>query len=610
MKPLELVQDSAYRALNGERLPDERIPQAMFRIIAEEIGSENFSTEHVATLRDSLTDDGLSEIDKSRRVAEAMRGLRGQAYGLYGSFSERDIAGIEHEGEELTHRVINGVVAYVEKFPDAPEPQENQDFVDACRVAFKPGENGEDKLRSAYVATEIMTPYLAKRLSEIDWKSVDSVFEGTKRLAEELKLFGAFYGAIAPVIEKGFDGHEDTHKDLAEGLFKIGPLFAKMGQVLANGSKAAKNEAQAHFLANVGRAMQEGIAQPTQIDLDKIQKELPKGIKVENVISSASIAHVLKVVNNDGVEMAVKVRRSNIEKSIADNVHSYQLIVDATEAFVQYHAGEGAFDSSMQTILRAMPFGLKLLEDDVNKELSTIAEADAQIKAVSAFANTPEVVIPEVYKDISDSRHLFMDIEPATRISDLPANPVLLKNLLVFGLQSWEKKIWHADLHPGNIKGREDGTVVVYDWAKPIDLKPKFIRNVFNLMSGFVLRSPKRVTRSYELVQSSDYDQVSKEVIASTAKEIFASNKSWNIKKSKTFHTFVMQMGIKHQSALNFEYLSFIRSVGAFSSGAVMTELRKPEYGGKIGRLVAFSKALFSARKIVKRNNKNLDANM
>ncbi len=604
-RPVELIQESAFRALDGERFPGERIPEAMFRIIAEEVGTANLNSDNVRLLRETLSDKELPQEEKSQRVAEALGGLREQAYGLYGELSDENIDAIENQGEELTRKIINGAVSYVERYPDSPDQETNDNFVEACREAFQPEESRESKLRTTYVATEVMTPYLSRRLAQIDWSDKKAASQGIKDLMDDLKLLGNFYAAIAPVIEKGFSGHDDTHRELAEGLFKIGPLFAKMGQVLANGSSSSRNPNQARFLSNVGRAMQEGIVQPTAVDIAEIQRQLPKGIEVEGVISSASIAHVVKVRDQDGREMAVKIRRKNIEQAIANNVRSYQIIVDLTEAFVEYHAGDEAFDETMKTILKALPFGLQLLEDDAKKELDTKAEANAQTKAREAFYGVPGVVIPEVHQDISDENHLFMDIEPAVRISDLPANPELLKNMMVMALNSWRHKIWHADLHAGNIKGREDGTIVVYDWARPVELKPKFIGNVFRLMSGFALRSPKRVARSYLKVQSPDYESVSNEEAESTAKDVFTSNKSWNFKKSKTFHAFVMQMGIHHQSALNFDYLSFIRSFGAFSSGVLSDEVNKPEYGGSLGKAKTLVKAYFAARKVLKNSPKN-----
>ncbi len=601
MKPREIVQDAAFRALEGEVLPGERIPQAMFRIISDEmhlenfsLDLENFSLDNAKELRDNLKHTSGDEAERAVGVAKSLKGLRGQAYGLYETFSDGSISEIEQEGEALTASIINGVVSYAEAYPNTPDKDMNDKFVEAFKTAFKPSDDSNAKLRSAHVATEIITPYFSERIVAVDWSSNKSALSGIKKIAADFKIFGSLYHSIAPVVEHGFDADESLHKELAEKLFSIGPLFAKTGQALAGVSGAASSEAQSKFLANVGRALQEGIAQPTHSDLAQMRKELPQGIECDDVISSASIAHILRVHNTQGMEMAVKVKRDNIDGAITDNVRAYQLLVDIAEAFVRSHAGDSAFTTNLDVITKALPFALRMLEDDIRKELDTVAEADAQILAIDKFQQLPEIVIPKVYKDISDNRHLFMDIEPAERIDELPANPQTLKNLMVFGLQMWKKKMWHADLHPGNIKARTDGTIVVYDWAKPIELSPKFMRDIVSFVRAVSTGKPKKVAKAYQRIQSDDYEQVDNEAVALIAHDVFESTPNGSIRKNKSIQRFVMAMGIRHQSTLDFKYASFMRSTTAFAT-VVKTELSKPEYGGKFGQASAVTRATISA---------------
>lgn len=604
MKPREIIQDAAFRALEGDVLPGERIPHAILRIIGDELHLDNLSLENARDLRSDLSETNIDPDERATRVAKSLLGLRGQAYGLMDIITEKPIAEIEKEGKVLTANIVNGVVAYANAYPSNPSKDSTDEFVEAFKIAFNPGGDTNSRLRSAHVATEIITPYLAKRLVAIDWSSNSSVLSAFRQIAADFKLFGSIYRSVAPVVESGFEAEVSQHREFAENLFEIGPLFAKTGQALAGFSGAASNKAQAEFFENVGRALQEGIAQPSDTDLDQMKQRLPRGVECDGVISSASIAHILRVRDETGHNFAVKVKRHNIDQAITDNIRAYGLLVDVSDSFVQSHAGDTAFTANLNVISRALPFALRMLEDDIRKELDTIEEARAQAVAYEKFKLLPEIIIPKVYPEMSDDKHLFMEIEYADRIEDLPANPETLKNLMVFAIQMWRNKVWHADLHPGNIKARKDGTIVVYDWAKPIQLTPKFIRNIISFVRAIASEKPKKVANAYQKIQSNEYKVADAEAIQSTAQDVFMANPGVSVKENKTIQRFIMAMGIRYQSALDFNYASFMRSSAAFSS-VIKTELSKPEYGGKMKQGLALSRAIIRASIRVYSKGKN-----
>ena len=365
---------------------------------------------------------------------------------------------------------------------------------------------------------------------------------------------------------------------------------------------------QAQFLGKAGEALQEGALPMTPQQKAEIIANLPAGLTEHGEISSASISHILAATDPSGNRIAVKVKRLGIREALDDNIRVMNVFIDGTNSFVQTHAQQGVFTNKLQMIAKALPFGLETLKKTVVRDLDFVSERQIQHKASEVFNDIPGIIVPSIIEEYSDNNHIAMEEISAESFKALPANPKRVENLIAFGLQSWRKRFFHGDLHGRNIKSHEDGSLVVYDWSKSVDLSPRFVGNVGRLMYAMTRQNPKAIARAYNHIQAhpeSDKDPTqiaSLEAIEKVANDAIQRSKeagrSKNIAKNGMIQDFLMTMGSQHQSALNVDYFVFLKSAKDFKE-VVKSELEKPEYQNKSYRRKVLAKGFVNAFKTV-----------
>jgi len=248
---------------------------------------------------------------------------------------------------------------------------------------------------------------------------------------------------------------------LLESLLTLGPTFIKLGQLLST---------------------RPDILPPEYVDvLSKLQDEVPPAPWAEaravledelgpveerfdefdtDAISGASLGQVY-TAEIDGEEVAVKIRRPNIEA-----------LVNADLRVIRW---------SLPILLRflgqARAFSLENLADEfartIRQEMDYDREAAMLEEIRSNFEGDDAVAIPAVIDSHSGPHVLTMEYIQGTKINDveeLDAMGIdrhdLAVNLQRAYLQMLlEDGVFHADPHPGNLAVCEDGTIVFYDFG-------------------------------------------------------------------------------------------------------------------------------------------------
>jgi ubiquinone biosynthesis protein len=236
---------------------------------------------------------------------------------------------------------------------------------------------------------------------------------------------------------------------LRMALEELGPIFVKFGQVLSTRADLMPPD-----IAFELAALQDRVP-PFDSDLAIAQITKSLGAHPDQLfasferdpVASASIAQVHFAVLKNGKEVAVKVLRPGMKKSIDEDVALMHLAAEWTERLwteskrLKPREVVGEFD--------------KYLHD----ELDLMREAANASQLRRNFANSNLLMVPEMYWDYCSSSVIVMERMhgiPVSQIERLSAAGVDLSKLSsdgveIFFTQVFRDGFFHADMHPGNI---------------------------------------------------------------------------------------------------------------------------------------------------------------
>ncbi|HEX8611370.1 MAG TPA: ubiquinone biosynthesis regulatory protein kinase UbiB [Telluria sp.] len=236
---------------------------------------------------------------------------------------------------------------------------------------------------------------------------------------------------------------------LRMALEELGPIFVKFGQVLST-----RRDLMPFDIADELTHLQDRVP-PFSSDLAIAQ--ITRSLRAHpdelfasfdrTPVASASIAQVHFATLKDGKEVAVKVLRPGMKKSIDEDV---ALMHIAAEWIGRIWA-----DSKRLKPREVVAEFDKYLHD----ELDLMREAANASQLRRNFAGSNLLMVPEMYWDYCASSVIVMERMhgiPVSQIDRLEAEGVDLKKLSsdgveIFFTQVFRDGFFHADMHPGNI---------------------------------------------------------------------------------------------------------------------------------------------------------------
>jgi ubiquinone biosynthesis protein len=296
---------------------------------------------------------------------------------------------------------------------------------------------------------------------------------------------------------------------MLEGL---GATFVKVGQIMSTRPDLLPPEIIAELIllqenvrpfrfAEVRKIIEEDLRHP----LDELFDDFEP-----TPIASASVAQVHRARRKGtGAALAIKVRRPSIarwaelDRSIILGVaHALELI------------------PSMRLV--APVESARQFCDAINRQLDFHREAANSIRFCANFADTPYVVFPRVYENLSSERVLTMEFVEGYRERELAAVGIDPKKVAGLGMRVFCKMAFidgfiHADLHPGNIRFMRDNRIALFDLGLTAELTEEdrivFAQTMFYMANGMGRELARQMYDLTEHRGDIDYSAYEKEII-------------------------------------------------------------------------------------------------
>ena len=236
---------------------------------------------------------------------------------------------------------------------------------------------------------------------------------------------------------------------LRKALEDLGPIFVKFGQVLSTRRDLLPIDIVLEL------ALLQDRVPPFDSDLAVAQITRSLGTHPDQLfasfertpVASASIAQVHFATLKDGTEVAVKVLRPGMKKSIDEDV----ALMHSAASWIEWLWADGKRLKPREVVAE--------FDKYLHDELDLMREAANGSQLRRNFANSDLLAVPEMYWDYcSDSVIVMQRMRgvPISQTERLIAAGVDMKKLSrdgveIFFTQVFRDGFFHADMHPGNI---------------------------------------------------------------------------------------------------------------------------------------------------------------
>lgn len=252
---------------------------------------------------------------------------------------------------------------------------------------------------------------------------------------------------------------------VVDGFERLGPMFVKLGQLIASSSGAFPRELSDACL----RCLDDVPPVPADRARAVVEQDLGRPIEEvfasfdDNPLSAASVAQVHACVLADGREAVLKIQRPGIAR---------RMIVDLRAALVLARILEWRLESAR--VANAVGVVRDLYELSV-AEVNFLVEADRQHRVreqLGVFGDNADVVVPEVFWEYCGPRVLCMERlrgVPLDRFDDVRARadaPMLIRRMVKVWLEGVTVHgLFHGDVHAGNLWLLDDGRLAMLDYG-------------------------------------------------------------------------------------------------------------------------------------------------
>lgn len=247
---------------------------------------------------------------------------------------------------------------------------------------------------------------------------------------------------------------------LKKTILDLGVSFIKLAQVLATRADFFSEE----YLVEL-RTIHDEVAPMSRADFDVMYRRAfgaePPFTQFDPLpLASASIGQVHRAVLSDGTEVAVKIRRLDIERKILVDIRILNFFLRLFRPFFSLYTR-----NSLEVLLTEF-------SSMIRKEVDMAMERE-NLRKFKAMYTRSDVRMPDFFAEYSNQDALVMSFEHGVRVDDvqtlerlnIPFARIMDTLVDFYTEQMLVKGFFHADPHPGNLFVREDGTLVLLDFG-------------------------------------------------------------------------------------------------------------------------------------------------
>ncbi|KAG0566441.1 hypothetical protein KC19_7G064000 [Ceratodon purpureus] len=267
---------------------------------------------------------------------------------------------------------------------------------------------------------------------------------------------------------------------LRNALVQLGPAFVKIAQAVSSRPDVISPE----YLEELA-LLQDRIAPfSTELALQIIEQEL--GVTVEQLfteispqpVAAASLGQVYQArLRPNGEQVAVKVQRPGVRAAMALDLYILRQLA--------------RFVGSLLKLNTDLPGVVDEWASSLFKEMDYQAEARNGLRFRKMFGSLPDVVVPEMYSELTSRRVLVMEWVEGQRLSEVSDLRLVEVGVFCSLTQLLDSGFYHADPHPGNLLRTPDGKLAYLDFGMMGEMKE-------NLRDGLIEASVHLVNREYD----------------------------------------------------------------------------------------------------------------
>lgn len=249
---------------------------------------------------------------------------------------------------------------------------------------------------------------------------------------------------------------------LRRALEKLGPIFVKFGQVLSTRRDLIPPDIADELAKLQDNVPPVAFAEVEKIILNAYGKPMSEVFASFQpiAIASASVAQVHFATLQNGQNVAVKVLRPGISKTIAKDLK----LLDSAAWFLEKLSSEGKRLKPREIVAE--------FASHTHNELDLTLEAANCTQLARNFTDK-RLLIPEIYWDWCRKDVMVMQRmigTPISQMDTLRAKGINITQLAhdgveIFFTQVFRDGFFHADMHPGNIQVADDGRYIALDFG-------------------------------------------------------------------------------------------------------------------------------------------------
>jgi len=330
--------------------------------------------------------------------------------------------------------------------------------------------------------------------------------------ADLVRRVGLYEGAPAKLlrslhlIEQAPDVPETVGTRLRAALTELGPTFVKFGQILSTRPDLMGPDVR----AELSQLQDKVAASPFEDMRPIIEAELEGNLENhfrefnEIPVASASLSQVYHAWTQLGREVAVKVQRPGIRRTIQSDLSLMRGLAE----WVAEHVKELRWIDPVGTV--------EEFDRTIMRELDFTIEAHVIQRFRKNYSGETAVFVPRVETDLSSARMLVMDwidgirIDAIEKYEDRNCNPrtVAANGADTLCRQVFEFHFFHGDPHPGNILVTRNDQIAFLDYGMVGHLEPRDVDAIADLLRAvFEEDSVRCVDALLKFTNSRETDQ-------------------------------------------------------------------------------------------------------